>query len=41
LPGDIDVYAAELGLPSTGEFCSLLQNEEIYLRMMEETGKEE
>ncbi len=41
LPGDIDVYAAELGLPSTGEFRNLLQNEEIYLKMMEETGKEE
>lgn len=41
LPGDIDVYAAELGLPGADEFCSLLQNEDIYLKMMEEAGEEE
>lgn len=41
LPGDIDVYAAGLGLPSSNKFCHLLQNEDIYLKMMEETGKEE
>ncbi len=41
LPGDIDVYAAELGLPSAGEFHLLLQNEDIYLRMMEEAGEEQ
>jgi hypothetical protein len=40
LPSDIDVYAAELGLPSTSEFCRLLQNEDIYLKMMEEAGEE-
>jgi hypothetical protein len=39
LPGDIDVYAAELGLPNTGEFHRLLQNEDIYSRMMEEAGE--
>ena len=41
LPGDIDVYAAELGLPSTGEFYRLLQNEDVYWRMLEKAGKEE
>ncbi|TDJ44767.1 MAG: hypothetical protein E2O52_07650 [Gammaproteobacteria bacterium] len=41
LPGDIDVYAAELGLPNTGEFQRLLQNEDIYSRMMEEAGEEQ
>ncbi len=38
LPDDIDVHAAELGLPSTGEFYRLLQNEDIYLKMMDEAG---
>lgn len=41
LPGDIDVHAAELGLPDTDEFCRLLQNEDIYLRMIEKAGDEE
>ena len=40
-PGDIGAHAAELGLPNTDEFCRLLQNEEIYLRMMAEAGEEE
>ena len=41
LPGDIDAYATELGLPGAGEFCRLLHNEEIYLRMVAEAGEEE
>ena len=41
LPGDIDAYAAELGLAGAGEFCRLLHNEEIYLRMVAEAGEEE
>jgi hypothetical protein len=41
LPGDIDVHVAELGLPSTDEFYRLLQNEDIYLRMMEKAGEED
>jgi len=41
VPGDVDAYAAELGLPSTGEFYRLLHNEDIYLRMLEEAGNED
>ncbi len=40
LPGDVNVYAAELGLPGAGEFCTLLYNEDAYLKLTAETGKE-
>jgi hypothetical protein len=41
LPTDIDAYAAELCLPGASQFCLLLQNEEIYLKMMAETGEQD
>ncbi len=41
VPGDIAAYAAELGLPDADRFYRLLHDEEIYLTMTAEAGRQD